>query len=124
MLFDENGLSLDSSIHQMKEVGESMHLKDFTKKMIDLNLPSSVFVDCTSSADVAGQYEEILSANISIVTPNKKANSGVYQNYIKLQGLAQARGVRFLYETNVGAGLPVINTLNDLLLSGRQSDSH
>jgi len=118
MLFDENGLSLDSSIQQMKESGESMNLKDFTKKMIHLNLPSSVFVDCTSSADVAGQYEEILSANISIVTPNKKANSGAYEDYKKLKGLAQARGVRFLYETNVGAGLPVINTLNDLLLSG------
>ncbi len=118
MLFDEDGLSLDSCIQQMKESGEGMSLKDFTKKMIDLNLPSSVFVDCTSSAEVAGQYEEILSANISIVTPNKKANSGPYEDYKKLKGLAQARGVRFLYETNVGAGLPVINTLNDLLLSG------
>jgi len=118
MIFDENGLSLDSCIPQMKNQGDSMNLNDFTKKMIQHNLPSSVFVDCTSSADVAGQYEEILSANISIVTPNKKANSGVYENYKKLKSIAQARGVRFLYETNVGAGLPVINTLNDLLLSG------
>lgn len=118
MTFDENGLALNSCIEQMKEKGESMNLKDFTKKMIHFNLPSSVFVDCTSSADVAGQYEEILSANISIVTPNKKANSGAFGNYKKLKSTAQARGVRFLYETNVGAGLPVINTLNDLLLSG------
>lgn len=118
MFFDENGLSLDSCILQMKESGDRMNLKDFTRKMIQTNLPSSVFVDCTSSAEVAGQYEEILSANISIVTPNKKANSGTYENYKKLKGIALARGVRFLYETNVGAGLPVINTLNDLLLSG------
>jgi aspartokinase/homoserine dehydrogenase 1 len=68
--------------------------------------------------EVAGQYEQVLSANISIVTPNKKANSGVYENYRKLKSTAQSRGVRFLYETNVGGGLPVINTLNDLLLSG------
>jgi len=118
MLFDENGLSLDSCIQQMKESSDGMNLKNFTQKMIDLNLPSSVFVDCTSSAEVAGHYEEILSSNISIVTPNKKANSGTYENYRKLKGIAQTKGVRFLYETNVGAGLPVINTLNDLLLSG------
>src|SRR5258706_8932143 len=118
MLFDENGLSLNSGIQRMKESGNSMNLRDFTQHMIQLNLPSSVFVDCTSSTEVAGQYEDILSANISIVTPNKKANSGAYEHYKKLKGLAQARGVRFLYETNVGAGLPVINTLNDLLLSG------
>jgi aspartokinase/homoserine dehydrogenase 1 len=118
MLFDENELLLDSCIQQMKENGENMDLSGFIQQMIHLNLPSSVFVDCTSSAEVAGRYEDILSANISIVTPNKKANSGSYENYKRLKGLAQARGVRFLYETNVGAGLPVINTLNDLLLSG------
>ena len=118
MLFNEDGLSLDSCIHQMKESGEVMDLKSYVQRMIDLNLPSSVFVDCTSSAEVASQYEEILGVNISIVTPNKKANSGSFESYKKLKGVAQARGVRFLYETNVGAGLPVINTLNDLLLSG------
>lgn len=118
MLFDENGLQLDSCVAQMKEHGEAMNLKEFVRKMIYLNLPSSVFVDCTSSADVAANYEEVLSANISIVTPNKKANSGAYENYQRLKQIALARGVRFLYETNVGAGLPVINTLNDLLLSG------
>ncbi len=118
MLFDENGLSLDACLAQLKESGEAMNLKSFVGKMIDLNLPTSVLVDCTSSEEVADQYEESLSANISIVTPNKKANSGPYEHYKKLKALARERGVRFLYETNVGAGLPVINTLNDLLLSG------
>jgi len=118
MLFDENGLALSSCIHQMKETGASMILNDFVQTMVKLNLPSSVFVDCTSSVDVAGQYEDILSASISIVTPNKKANSGSFENYQQLKELTQKKGVRFLYETNVGAGLPVINTLNDLLLSG------
>jgi aspartokinase/homoserine dehydrogenase 1 len=67
---------------------------------------------------VAGFYDRILSANISIVTPNKKANSGSLERYKKLKSTTARRGVKFLYETNVGAGLPVINTLNDLLLSG------
>jgi aspartokinase/homoserine dehydrogenase 1 len=75
-------------------------------------------VDCTSSEAVTEFYESILSSNISIVTPNKKANSGTYQKYQTLKSAAFKRGVKFLYETNVGAGLPVINTLNDLLISG------
>lgn len=118
MIFDENGLSLDSCVSHMKENGEPMNLKSYIKKMNTLNLPSSVFVDCTSSEEVSSQYEDVLSANISIVTPNKRANSGSLESYQKLKGLVQQKGVRFLYETNVGAGLPVINTLNDLLLSG------
>jgi bifunctional aspartokinase / homoserine dehydrogenase 1 len=81
-------------------------------------LPNSIFVDCTSSTDVTAFYEEILAANISIVTPNKKANSASMPSYKRLKETAFKRGVKFLYETNVGAGLPVINTLNDLLLSG------
>ncbi len=118
MLFDENGLSLKNCLSAMKEIGEPMNLADYVEKMIMLNLPGSTFVDCTSSIEVAGRYESILDANISIVTPNKKANSGPFHNYRKLKELVQKKGVRFLYETNVGAGLPVINTLNDLLLSG------
>jgi aspartokinase/homoserine dehydrogenase 1 len=86
--------------------------------MTALNLSNSIFVDCTSSTDVTAFYEQILSANISIVTPNKKANSSSMQDYTVLKSTAFKRGVKFLYETNVGAGLPVINTMNDLLLSG------
>ncbi|MEO7991011.1 MAG: bifunctional aspartate kinase/homoserine dehydrogenase I [Chryseolinea sp.] len=118
MLFEESGLVLKSSIERMKNEGEHMSMKSFFDKMVSLNLPNSVFVDCTSSADVTAFYEDILSANISIVTPNKKANSGSMENYEKLKSTAFKRGVKFLYETNVGAGLPVINTMNDLLLSG------
>ncbi|HEU5290291.1 MAG TPA: bifunctional aspartate kinase/homoserine dehydrogenase I [Cyclobacteriaceae bacterium] len=118
MLFDEDGLSLNSCITNMKESGEVMNIEKYFQRMTSLNLPSSVFVDCTNSAVIPSWYEHILAANISIVTPNKKANSGTFENYQKLKSLAQRRGIRFLYETNVGAGLPVINTLNDLLLSG------
>jgi aspartokinase/homoserine dehydrogenase 1 len=67
---------------------------------------------------VTAFYEAILSANVSIVTPNKKANSSSMEEYQKLKATAFQRGAKFLYETNVGAGLPVINTMNDLLLSG------
>jgi len=118
MLFDEKGVQLSSCIQQMKERGDSMCLKSFVDKILEANLPSSVFVDCTSSDEVTHQYAQLLSANISIVTPNKKANSGSYETYSNLKKMAHSKGVRFLYETNVGAGLPVLNTLNDLLLSG------
>jgi len=118
MIFQEDGLNLTTCVMDLQGRGEQMNLSTFIKTMIALNLPSSVFVDCTASEEVAAHYESILSANISIVTPNKKANSGPYPQYQRLKSLAQKRGVRFLYETNVGAGLPVINTLTDLLLSG------
>ncbi len=118
MLFREEGLTLDTCIEQMQQEGEEMHMQAFFDSMVGLNLSNSVFVDCTSSPEVTAFYEAILSANISIVTPNKKANSGSMQDYIRLKATAFRRGVKFLYETNVGAGLPVINTMNDLLLSG------
>jgi aspartokinase/homoserine dehydrogenase 1 len=93
-------------------------MKAFFEQMTTLNLPNSIFVDCTSSPDVTSFYEDILAANISIVTPNKKANSSSMESYRRLKATAFKRGAKFLYETNVGAGLPVINTMNDLLLSG------
>jgi aspartokinase/homoserine dehydrogenase 1 len=120
MLFNESGLELTQAISVMKESGELMNLPAFVNQMIKLNLPNSIFVDCTSSESVADFYQPILAANISIVTPNKKANSSSWVKYRALKDTANKKGVRFLYETNVGAGLPVINTLNDLLLSGDQ----
>jgi bifunctional aspartokinase / homoserine dehydrogenase 1 len=95
-----------------------MNIHTFFGTMIGYNLPNSVFVDCTASETVAGFYPDILSSNISIVTPNKKANSGSQARYRQMKEVTRKRGVKFLYETNVGAGLPVINTMNDLLLSG------
>jgi bifunctional aspartokinase / homoserine dehydrogenase 1 len=120
MLFDEDGLPFEKAIEQMKTIGDEMNLNAFMGTMIALNLSNSIFVDCTSSEEVTGFYESILSSNISIVTPNKKANSGSYEKYLQLKTAARKRGVKFLFETNVGAGLPVINTLNDLLISGDQ----
>lgn len=118
MLFYEDGLTFPLAVEKMMTDGQSMSMMAYVENMIKLNLPNSVFVDCTSSEEVAGFYETILEANISIVTPNKKASSGSLEQYRNLKSTAFKRGVKFLYETNVGAGLPVINTMNDLLLSG------
>jgi len=118
MLFDERGLKLAGLNERKNAEGEAMNLHAYVDRMKSQNLSNSIFVDCTSSEEVTDYYEEILNANISIVTPNKKANSGSWSKYQALKSTAFRRGSRFLYETNVGAGLPVINTLNDLLISG------
>ena len=118
MLFNEDGLSLNTCIDEMKKSGEPMSMYSFVANMFSMNLPNSIFVDCTSSEEVTEFYEAILTASVSIVTPNKKANSASQEKYRALKSTAFRRGVKFLFETNVGAGLPVINTMNDLLLSG------
>ena len=83
-----------------------------------MNIFNSVFVDCTASKDVAGIYQDLLERNISVVAANKIAASSDYDSYLKLKQTALKRGVKFLFETNVGAGLPIIGTINDLLNSG------
>jgi aspartokinase/homoserine dehydrogenase 1 len=118
MKIEQNGINLTNWKDKIESSGTKTKLSDFVEEMINLNLQNSVFVDCTSSKDVITQYERILSSSISIVTPNKLANSGKYEDYVKLQKAAFKHGVKFLYETNVGAGLPVINTLQDLKYSG------
>jgi aspartokinase/homoserine dehydrogenase 1 len=118
MLINENGVALTSWKEKLEEHGEKTNLKEFVKRMVDLNLRNSIFVDNTSNKDVVSFYQTIIDESISIVTPNKLANSGLYKDYKKLQETAFKRGVKLMYETNVGAGLPVINTLNDLKDSG------
>ncbi|MCL2806197.1 MAG: bifunctional aspartate kinase/homoserine dehydrogenase I [Treponema sp.] len=90
----------------------------FIDKMIALNLPNSCFCDCTASVETSELYEKILHSSIPIVTPNKKANSGTLDYYKSLTSYSRERGIPYLYETTVGAGLPVISTLRDLFLSG------
>ena len=98
--------------------GKAGGVNDFLATIKELNLPNSIFVDCTASEEVGNTYEKFLDSSISIVTPNKKANSSSYERYKALKVIAKKRNVKFFYETNVGAGLPVISTLNDLLISG------
>ncbi|MEZ0609895.1 bifunctional aspartate kinase/homoserine dehydrogenase I [Fibrella sp. WM1] len=118
MVLDPKGLNLEQwqDAHQIDGVTTS--LEAFVEKIKSYNLPNSVFIDCTSDKDIVQHYESLLDANISVVTPNKVANSGSYAEYRRLQRTALNRGVKFLYETNVGAGLPIINTLQGLLTSG------
>jgi len=118
MIFNENGINLKTCKDQLLEEGQPMEIGAFIKEMKKLNLENSVFVDNTSSKDIVLHYEEVLKNSISIVTPNKLANSDKYKEYEKLQKTCQKYKARFLYETNVGAGLPVINTLRDLKYSG------
>ncbi len=118
MLFDENGIALDNWKATLQEHGEPTNLRAFVDRMNTLNLSNTIFVDNTASETVAKWYEQILDASISISTPNKIATSSSYLQYQRLKNIATRRGVQFQYETNVGAGLPVISTLNDLIDSG------
>ncbi len=118
MLFDENGIALDNWKTTLQEQGEPTNLRAFVDRMNALNLSNTIFVDNTASETVAKWYEQILDASISISTPNKIATSSSYLQYQRLKNIATRRGVQFQYETNVGAGLPVISTLNDLIDSG------
>src|SRR5690606_7645571 len=104
----------------IQEKGEVTDLDLFFEKMRKLNLPNSIFIDNTSNKDIVKYYESTLKSSISVVTPNKVANSGPYEYYKKLKKAASEHNVQFLYETNVGAGLPIIGTLKDLLNSGDQ----
>jgi aspartokinase/homoserine dehydrogenase 1 len=117
IFFDKNGIDFKNWKEKL-EGSEIGTIEEFTDKMIKLNQPNSIFIDCTGNEKITENYEKILKNSISIVTPNKKANSGNYKNYQDLKKAAQKSNVKFLYETNVGAGLPVISTLQDLLYSG------
>jgi aspartokinase/homoserine dehydrogenase 1 len=120
MLFSENGVDLLTWKEELQNSDKKMAMDAFVERMEDLNLPNSVFVDNTSDKGVSTYYNRILSSSINIVTPNKVANSASFEDYRKLKHTAFRAGVKFYYETNVGAGLPVINTLQDLMHSGDQ----
>lgn len=117
-LHNAEPLTLTAWRSQLKRHGQAMHLTDFITHLRTSRLPHSMFVDCTASEDIAEYYHDILQAGIAIVTPNKKANSGPWQRYQLLQHTSQEQHVDFLYDTNVGAGLPIIRTLKELVASG------
>lgn len=103
---------------QIEAKGEPADLKAFIREVKKYELPNTVFIDNTSSRVVVEEYENLFRNNISVVTCNKISNSESYAQYLNLKHLAAKNGVSFLYETNVGAGLPIIKTLNDLVISG------
>ncbi len=118
MLLEPGGVDPENWREELESQGVKTSIRAFVDRLIELNLPNSVFVDCTSDKDIVKHYEALLDASISVVTPNKVANSGRYEEYQRLQRTALQRGVKFLYETNVGAGLPIINTIQGLMDSG------
>ncbi len=118
MVVDKRGISLENYRDSLKNDGEKGDISGFIQQMTRMNLRNSVFIDCTADAAVASRYDEILSRYVSIVAANKIACSSDYNYYQKLRSIAIERGVRFMYETTVGAGLPIIKTINDLVLSG------
>ena len=114
-IFNPEGLDLNNYREQLKSAAP------FSLSTVNSQLSTlynSVFVDCTASAEVADSYLGLLENNVSVVTANKIAASGEYSHYLRLKQTALKRGVKFLFETNVGAGLPIINTINDLRNSG------
>ncbi len=118
MLIDSNGIDLENWQSLLDESGEKSDLENYTNKIIDLNFANAVFVDCSASKHVVEFYEKLLKKSISIVTPNKIANTLSQEKYVRLRELAKKSNARFMYETNVGAGLPVIGVLQSLMNSG------
>ncbi|WP_153847252.1 bifunctional aspartate kinase/homoserine dehydrogenase I [Sphingobacterium paramultivorum] len=118
MLFNTEGVDLNNWSDELAKNGTESDLALFIDRMKALNLPNCVFIDNTASKLPATYYEDIFKSNISIVTCNKIANSGKYEQYKTLRDTAHRHGVDFFYETNVGAGLPIVRVLKDLMLSG------
>lgn len=116
-IFNREGLDLNNYRALLKE-SEPSNPQKLRDNILSMNIFNSVFVDCTASKDIAALYESLLAHNISVIAANKIAASGDYDYYQKLKHLALAKGVKFRYETNVGAGLPIIGTINDLRNSG------
>ena len=116
-IFDREGLDTTNYRTALKDSAPSSIAK-LRDDIIEMNIFNSVFVDCTASSDVAAIYGDLLSHNISVVAANKIAASADYTTYNNLKQIARQRNIKYLFETNVGAGLPIINTINDLINSG------
>ncbi|MEM7107644.1 MAG: bifunctional aspartate kinase/homoserine dehydrogenase I, partial [Bacteroidota bacterium] len=118
MLFKAEGIALDQWKDELLKEGKKMRLETFVKEMDALNMRNSIFIDNTAEESVASIYQQILEKSISVVTPNKIACTQSYSSYLSLKQTALRYRTQFLFETNVGAGLPVISTLSDLIKSG------
>jgi aspartokinase/homoserine dehydrogenase 1 len=118
MLLGNKPISLETCKELLNGSGEKSDIDVFISQMTKLNLRNSVFIDCTADARVATTYREALQKYVSVVTASKIACSSEYSYYHLLKSIASERGVRFMYETTVGAGLPIIKTIQDLVVSG------
>ncbi len=117
-VFSREGVNLRAFREELRLSEKGSSLQTIREEVIGMNIFNSVFVDCTASGEIASLYKDLLSHNISVVAANKIAASSAYEDYRELKTIARQRGVKFLFETNVGAGLPIINTINDLIHSG------
>ena len=118
VLFRREGIDLTNYKETVKTEGIPSSPEIIKNGILEMNIFNSVFVDCTASYDVAGLYKELLLNNVSVVAANKVAASSDYDNYAELKEIARKKGIKYLFETNVGAGLPIINTINNLMNSG------
>lgn len=116
-IFNREGIDLDNYRELLKQ-SEPSSPEKLKEQVLAMNIFNSVFVDCTASKDIALLYQSFLERNISVIAANKIAASSKYEDYLRLKTTAMMRGVKFRFETNVGAGLPIIGTINDLCNSG------
>ena len=117
-IFNRDGIDLDNYEELLKKSTLPSSPEFLRDEMIRMNIFNPVFVDCTASPAIAGIYKELMAHNINVVTANKIAASSAFENYASLKSIARRKGIKFLFETNVGAGLPIINTINSLINSG------
>jgi bifunctional aspartokinase / homoserine dehydrogenase 1 len=122
MVFNPNGINLNNYKEELAQQ-QKASISDFTQLIITQNLRNSIFVDVSASTDVALVYQQLLKKSISVVACNKIAASSPYNNYLMLKQTANKYNVKFLYETNVGAALPIIQTINDIINSGDEVQS-
>ncbi len=118
VIFNRKGIELDNYQEELRTNGQPTSPELLRDEILKMNIFNSVFVDCTASPQIAALYEDFLSHNINVVAANKIAASSAYDNYQNLKEVARKKGVKYLFETNVGAGLPIINTMNALINSG------
>ena len=117
-VFSRDGISLDNYNELLESSPLAASADIIRDEVIKMNIFNSVFVDCTASAEIASIYKDLLEHNVSVVAANKIAASSSYENYAALKQTARKRDVKYLFETNVGAGLPIISTINGLINSG------
>ncbi|MCW8848414.1 MAG: bifunctional aspartate kinase/homoserine dehydrogenase I [Melioribacteraceae bacterium] len=120
MIINKEGIDLTSCLALLASSKNKSNIKNFVSQMKELNLANSIFVDCTATEVAIPYYQSILDSSISITTPNKIANTKDYAFYNDLKATAKKKNVKFLYSTNVGAGLPIISTIADLISSGEK----
>lgn len=117
-VFDREGIDIANYKELLEQSNIASTPENIRDGVLSMNIFNSVFVDCTANEGVASLYADLLSHNVNVVAANKIAASSCYKNYSKLKQIARKKDVKFLFETNVGAGLPIINTINSLINSG------